>query len=334
MEITAFVTDRSDEAGLKEYVELKLAAFRADQPHDPEPTHESLVGFLFTPLPYYGTCEYWAARQDGRMVGLLTVGFHSDENSHLVVAEVVLHPDVRGRGIETSLLTAALPTVRDRGRSIVTFQGVTEGSSVDSWARGLGFAVVHRDLLQRLDLVTTDPARWQVPAPAGYRAQRWIGSTPEELIDSYAAVRTAIGDQPQQEWSVQWPAWTAQRVRDDEKQLREHGDELLVVGAVDESTNQVAGVTEITLYPHRPERAIQGYTAVLPEHRGHGLGLFAKAHMMRWLRQERPHVVEAMASNADDNTYMLNINKRLGYLVRREMVTFELSLDKLTARVA
>jgi GNAT superfamily N-acetyltransferase len=333
MEIFEFVPDRGRRAELEDHHRLKVAAIRVDHPGDPEPTFEMATGWLFTPLPYFGRCRYMSARSDGVMVGLLTIGFPDDENDHLAVAEIVVHPEWRGQGVEDALLKAALPVIAEQQRSTVSFQGVTEGSAVDTWARGVGFTVVHRDLLQRLDFARADPANWDVSTPAGYHARQWVGAVPEELLASYARVRSAMKDQPQQDWSVQWPQWTPDRVRQEEDQLRRQGIELLVVAAVHDAMDEVAGITEILLYPHRRERAIQGNTAVVPEHRGHGLGLYAKATMMRWLRAERPLVTEAMASNADDNVYMININKQLGYCVRRSMVSLDMGLEELSAQL-
>ncbi len=333
MEILPFSPNKSDEAALAEYHELRTAVMQVDSPSDPVPSFEANIGWLFTPLPYFGPCQYWAARVDGRIIGLMTAGFPEKENSHLTVCDIKVLPALRRRGIGTALLRAALPTIRQRDRRIVSFPGVREASVGQSWAQALGFKTVRRDLLQRLDLVSMDPSRWDAKPAEGYRTQRWIGSAPDRLVDSYAAARTAHGDQPQHESSVQAATWTSERIRQEEQDLRDQGIEMLVVAAVHETTDSVVGATEIMLYPHRPDRAIQGHTAVLPAHRGHGLGLLVKAQMMRWLRSDRPLVVEAMASNADDNAYMVSINQRLGYAVRRVMVSFELETAALAERL-
>jgi mycothiol synthase len=333
MEILPFSPDRSDEPALTGYHEFRTLVMQVDHPSDPVPNFEATTGWLFTPLPYFGRCQHWAARIDGRIVGLMTAGFPEGENNHLAVCDVSVLPALRRRGIGTDLLRAALPTIVQRDRRIVSFVGVEADSAGQEWAAALGFKTVHRDLLQRLDLISTDASRWGGEPPEGYRTQRWVGNAPDRLLASYAATRTAIGDQPQHDWSKQSVTWTPERIRQQERDLLDQGIELLVVAAVHEATDAVVGITEIMLYPHRPDRAIQGHTAVLPAHRGHGLGLLVKAQMMRWLRSDRPRVVEAMASNADDNTHMVGINRRLGYTVRRVMVSFESPTAALAARL-
>jgi hypothetical protein len=55
--------------------------------------------------------------------------------------------------------------------------------------------------------------------------------------------------------------------------------------------------------------------------------------MMTWLREHRPGVTEAMASNADNNFHMVDINKRLGYQIVRTMISVEKPVGELAARL-
>ncbi len=73
-----------------------------------------------------------------------------------------------------------------------------------------------------------------------------------------------------------------------------------------EPTGAVAALTELQVA--RPPRAYQDDTAVVPDHRGSGLGLWVKADMLRRLRAERPEFTEVITGNAASNAHMLRIN--------------------------
>jgi RimJ/RimL family protein N-acetyltransferase len=60
--------------------------------------------------------------------------------------------------------------------------------------------------------------------------------------------------------------------------------------------------------------------------RGHGLGLWAKAAMVRRLRAEHPGIVEIETDNAQDNTHMLAANRRLGFRFHRRTHEYQLAL--------
>jgi GNAT superfamily N-acetyltransferase len=266
------------------------------------------------------------------VVGFGAVGFLDEENDHIGRVDVLVHPDVRRHGVGTALLTAALPAVRAHRRRVVQGAVLKDGPG-QAWGAGLGFQIVHETVLQELVLATTDRSSWEVPTPAGYELRWWTGNTPPELLASYAAARTAIGDAPLGDSSEQAPQWTADRVREAEARLRQRRVEQRVVVAIHTATGAVAGITQIELYPHRPTIAYQGETAVLAEHRGHRIGLAVKTRMLRRLITDRPAIDRVFTSCAVSNTHMLRLNRTLGFTVHRGVLVFEQDTDALTATV-
>jgi hypothetical protein len=105
-----------------------------------------------------------------------------------------------------------------------------------------------------------------------------------------------------------------------------------VTVAVHEQTGAVAGLTELELGP--PPRAFQEDTAVVPAHRGSGLGLWIKADMLCRLRAERPDVTEVITGNAASNEYMLRINTRLGFRPHRAIGEWQTGVGELVSRLA
>jgi mycothiol synthase len=175
--------------------------------------------------------------------------------------------------------------------------------------------------------------RWDVPVPPGYRLTRWIGTTPEDLLGSYAAARPAIRDAPHGENSYRETAWTAELIRQTERELADNGVEERVVVAIAVDTGEVAGVTGILNYPHRREFAYQNDTSVPAAHRGHGLGRVMKAAMMCWIADERPDIELVLTTTGADNTFMLDVNLAIGYETVRTMLWTETPTAKLAARL-
>ena len=131
--------------------------------------------------------------------------------------------------------------------------------------------------------------------------------------------------------------YTPSTVRDEEALYRDLGRELRVVVALHDATGEIAGLTEVAVR-RDPRRSDQEDTAVVPAHRGSGLGLWVKADMLVRLQDERPDVAEILTGNAFNNPHMLRINTRLGfrpYVVLQEWQADVRTLaDRLAAQPA
>src|SRR6202012_828268 len=116
-----------------------------------------------------GPRRFWLARQDDRVVGLALVSLPDKENLGQAIVDIRVLPAQRRQGVGTALLRTILPTLADEGRHFVT-GNVTVGGDGENWAAARGFGKVHEIVDQELMLAAADAQRWQVPAPAGYRA--------------------------------------------------------------------------------------------------------------------------------------------------------------------
>jgi mycothiol synthase len=125
-----------------------------------------------------------------------------------------------------------------------------------------------------------------------------------------------------------------QRVRTHEAAIRDRGFELRTAAAVHEASGAVAGLTEMELRPDRDDVAFQLDTAVVPEYRGHGLGRFIEAEMMRWLLTVRPHT-EMVTTNTDaGNVHMIRVNHQLGHITVDAICDVEASIETLERNTA
>jgi len=328
-ETTPFDPVRATDSEIAECYEVSTTTFSADYPDKPLPTCEFYAEQLRLPTSLLGPQRLWVARAEGRIVGMVTMILPDRENLQLTITDVRVPPGRRRQGIGTALLRATLPEARAAGRSLVTGQGVKTGGDGEKWARALGFGKVQEFVLQGLVVADVDPALWKVPAPEGFRVERWTGAAPESLVAAYATARTAIMDAPTAESSLRFPDWTVERVRQHEADLRERGDEQWIVVAVHEDTGAVAGLTEMLTIPGRPGIGIQQDTSVLPGFRGRGLGRSVKAAMMRWLTYERTGIQRVVTNTAADNVHMIRVNHQIGYVTDYTVADVEAELSTL-----
>jgi GNAT superfamily N-acetyltransferase len=313
---------------LRQCHEVLRVTHIADYLSRPAPPYTSWLQSLRAPSLLAGQRRLWVARGDGQIIATATIDFPQGENSRLTSTMVRVPPRLRRQGIGTTLLRATLPGTRAGGRDTVT--GIPKaGGDGEKWAIGMGFAKVHENIMQSLVVADVDPGRWDVPVPAGFRAERWVGIAPESLVAGYARARTAIADAPRGGSSLKFPEWTVQRVRRHEAEVRDRGWEPRTVVAVHEASGTVAGITEMGLRPDREDSGQQMDTAVLAEYRGHGLGRFLKAEMMRWLRADRPQLKQVTTNTAADNVHMIRVNHQLGYVTVDGISVVEADVETL-----
>ncbi|MFD3947955.1 GNAT family N-acetyltransferase [Streptomyces sp. NPDC058579] len=291
---------------------------------DPGQIHAQLTG------PALGShrLTWLATGADGTPVGVAALRvFTSPGQDHLAELELHVDPAHRRLGTGSLLLEAAVAACRaENRRSLITTAPADGPGEAFSTRRGfrramtLDHLMLRPDELDRADLLLLADAEHP-----GYRLTGWTGTVPDALADAFAAAKNAMNDMPVGDLDYGSVAWDADRVRAMAEVVAARGDTLLTIAAVhDDGT--MAGYTEILLPQGSGPRAQQYDTAVVPEHRGHGLGLWVKAAMVRRLGAEHPGVVEIETDNADDNVHMLAVNHRLGFRSYRRTREFQLDV--------
>jgi mycothiol synthase len=322
----------ASEDELGQVFELHHAVRTHDLPEDDPPTYASVTSPMKAPDPVWGRLHFFAARIDGRMQGVARVALMANENRDWATVEILVHPEHRRRGIGTELLGASLPVIEADGRRTVALSNVVEGSPGEAFGLAHGFVRKFATVAQRL--LVADAVAERAGDVLGYHFVAWTDRAPDELVESFAAARTAIADAPIGESKWRHPEWTAERVRQDEREVAETGTFRRTVVAVADDTGEVAGLTELHMPPHRPNFGYQGDTAVLARHRGHRLGHALKVEMLRWLIDENGRgISQIWTSTAVTNTHMIGINHELGYRTMRTAVWLLRDLAELSRRL-
>ena len=91
-------------------------------------------------------------------------------------------------------------------------------------------------------------------------------------------------------------------------------------------TGEWAGHTILCVDGNRPGYGIQEDTSVVRGHRGHRLGMWLKASMLLWMREEHPELTTIDTWNATSNAHMIAVNEALGCEVSQLGVAMQRSL--------
>lgn len=321
-----------DDDAFADWCEVWSASQLADRPDEqprPESDHVALGRALVAPGGSRdGT--HRAALVEGAVVGALRLLLPRKDNPTLAVLDVAVHPAHRRRGIGTALLDEGVALAVARGRSEL----ISEVDEPVPDTAGRAFAVRHGwtcDLLEtRRDLhLPPDGERLAaleaeaVAASAGYELVTWRDCTPEEyLADRALLERRMTTDAPHGELPVEEEHWDGERVREYEAAHVARGRTVLSAGAVQDG--RLVAFTDLQVPLGRPERAHQGGTLVLREHRGHRLGALVKAAVLRELAAQLPQVRRISTYNSDSNAPMVAVNEALGFRPAGHLSTWSL----------
>lgn len=302
------------------WCEVWAAGQRADRPADPaRPASEHVaLGRQLVALGGSRNGTHRAAVVDGRVVGALRLILPTKDNAALAFLDVAVHPDHRRRGIGTALLAEGVRLAAAAGRTEL----ISDVDEPGPGAPGRAFAVGHGwtcDLLEtRRDLVLPlDEGRPAVEAEAreaaaGYELVTWRDRTPDALLDDRAVLEERMStDAPHGDLPTQPEHWDGERIREYEATHLARGRAVLSAGAV--RGGRLVAFTDLQVSLAQPERANQGGTLVLSEHRGHRLGALVKAAVLRELAATMPDVRRISTYNSDTNRPMVAVNEALGF---------------------
>jgi GNAT superfamily N-acetyltransferase len=314
---------------------VQSAALAHDLPGEPVPPQDAVQARLTTPGSD-SRLVLWLVRGSGSepvataVLRLLTQPSGGD----LAEVEMTVHPAHRRMGAGSRLLSTVTEAARDAGCGGMVTE-VAAGTPSETFLINRDFSPVVRLTWLRLGLDEVPEPIHKLPdvPHAGYRLTAWDGAAPDGLAASYARARQAVPAMPAHRTAAGTTdapeaVWDGVRLREHAEVVERRGERLLTVAAVCEADGEVAGFTELVLPAGLPGRAQQHDTAVLPAHRGHGLGLWLKAAMLRRVGAEHPRITEIEAGTADDNRHMLAVNAALGFRPQHRTVKFRLDLRR------
>ncbi len=234
-------------------------------------------------------------------------------------------PDLRRRGHGSSVLAAMERHARAHGRALLQSTAVWSadhghdgsGSAPVGFALAHGFELAQVGVRLRLDLPADRGRldallRERAARRVGYTTRAWVGPVPEELLPGWALLHAALSaDEPHGD--LERPAEPADpdAIRDDERILEQSG-RVKVNAAAFSPAGEIVAFSSILTRIGVADQAFQQGTVVDRRHRGRGLGALAKVQALRLLERTRPDITTVVTENAQENSYILDLNRAVG----------------------
>jgi GNAT superfamily N-acetyltransferase len=276
--------------------------------------------------------RYFLVESDGEVVGKLAVHLPLRDNLDLSWIELGVHPDHRRRGIGSTAMDLAFELIRDLGRAKTGWFGwdgeQTRGFAAARDSETKSVAVCRRQHLHELEPGLADRLYAEsLPHAAGYELLRVPGRVPEDLLPAFLEATAAINDAPRDALEYEDEVFSPERHRAFEEAQEASGFRVYRVLARCLGSDEVAGVTSVSVDGETSTHGHQLDTSVVRAHRGHRLGLLLKTDMMRWLAEAEPLLETLDTFNAESNDHMVGVNERLGYRVMARELQYQ---DDLT----
>src|SRR6478735_8495152 len=196
-----------------------------------------------------------------------------------------------------------------------------------------GYRVASTEIVRSLplpvdaDLMTRERERAAEAMGEAYEVRVFTGGVPEKLRQGVCdASNRLILDAPTGDVDLEQESQT---VEDYQTMLDHHarvGDTLLTAVAVHRDTGVVAAYTDLNVPPSDPDVVHQWGTLVLPEHRGHRLGMAVKVANLDLLAETFPQRTRVQTMNDEQNPWMVQINVDLGFRVTEEALSMRKDL--------
>jgi mycothiol synthase len=303
-------------------------------PEDPPYTHEERVAG-WRNLPGYVVEERWIALDaSGGIAASARASYVKDvpENRHLLNFYLSVLSEHRRRGLGRLLLGRVAAMAERTGRPVLITGSHERVPAGEAFLTACGAEKRLEGHSNELLVAGVDPnlvQRWIDGAPRDrFELSILEGAYPEDRLDEIAALWRVMNDAPRGGLDIEDFEVTPDQLRDMDRSLLAVGTERRTLFARERDGGRLAGFTEVFFNPRRPEQLSQGCTGVCPEFRGHGLGRWLKAEMLREALRVYPKVKKIRTGNADMNEPMLKINRELGYKPHIASGAWQLELAK------
>lgn len=339
MGISITPVEPDDQMAVDAAYRIGAAANDADVPDLPPYCRRRFEAMVRHPMP--GIVARWAlARLDGVPAGWLRLELPQLDNTDNALAELVVHPAYRRRGVGRALHEHGVRLLREAGRKRLVGEvvsalpgGPARDTGGDAFAAAVGARPALVEVRRRLDTTGLDRAALDAlladarAAATGYRTVRWQQTTPQEYVDDVAYLEGRLmTDAPLGDLEWEQEQVDADRIRATERALDVRGIRRYHVAALHEGSGRLVAWSMLGLGHSADWHAWQQITIVDPAHRGHRLGLLAKIENLGHALAHEPALRAIDTFNAAANEHMIRINRQLGFRPVDALTEWQLTL--------
>lgn len=318
--------DVHDDAQCARAHDILVASRSLGRPwHQPPSLEESVLEWRFDDRAE--PMEMWAAADGDDVTGIALLWLPQDDNTSMMWCDIQVDPRHRCRGAGSALVERLVERAVAEGRTELVGDTMVPAEESDAhphrrFAEANGFVLSNTEIARHLDLPVPGDLLASLSGAAGphhegpYRLETHMGRVPERLQGSLCAVMNQLGvDAPTGDIEFEAESLTPARYREyADLELLQRRTRLTTV-AVEEASGDVVAYTDLVLPAGAPTVAWQWGTLVHKGHRGHRLGTAVKVENLRRLQSQHPSRERVVTCNDDTNSWMVDINERLGFRV-------------------
>ncbi len=326
-----------DDAEFHRYHAAARAAELFERPDAPWWSEAEAVVEFRQPNPMQKLTGYVAV-DDGDLVGGAYVAFPLVDNKTMAWGGVFVPPEHRGNGIGSLLLGHLVDVTAAQSRTALLVEANIPFDRRDDhpyrrFAERHGFALANIEIRRDRPLPADDDwladlADTAAPHHAGYSLEvHTEDDMPDDLLPSYCDAWNRLGlEAPTGDIVFEAEGLTPKLFRRRAAKSRAQGRTAYHAIGLD-GNRRVVAYSTLAVSKHTPDTVYQWGTLVLPEHRGHRLGMAVKVHNLQTLQRHHPDAQRITTSNTEDNQAMVDINVRLGFEPVEILAEFQRRLD-------
>ncbi|KRB48123.1 GNAT family N-acetyltransferase [Terrabacter sp. Root181] len=274
---------------------------------------------------------------DGSPVGWALVFFPERDNLDKCWSHVEVDPQHRRQGVGSALVEWLEERARAAGREMLLAEvfvpvGDRQSHADREFALQRGFSVSSVEIVRSLPLpvepqvMDRHERRAAEAMGDAYELSVYVDGVPHELRQGVCdASNRLILDAPTGDVEFEPESMTVEDYQTMLDHQRDTGRTVITAVAVHRETGVVAAYTDLSVPTGDPHVVFQWGTLVLPEHRGHRLGMAVKVANLRELARLAPKRRSVQTMNDEQNPWMVQINKDLGFAIIEEALTMKKS---------
>ncbi len=324
--------DRDDDVLLKGLFGMSVRSEQVSRVHPVRRTFEEFVAGVRFVFPGERE-EAVVALLDGEPVGWARLYLPQRDNLDKCWTELEVDPDHRGRGVGSALVAWVEERARDHHRSMLLGEVFVPVAQRDShpdraFAIGRGYRVTSVEIVRTLPLpvdaalLAREAQRSAAAMGDRYDLTVHVGGVPDALREGICdCSNRLILDAPTGDLDFEPESMTVEDYQTNLDHFHASGRTMLTAVAVHRESGVVAAYSDLNYPVGDPDLVFQWGTLVLPEHRGHRLGMAVKVANLEQLATVAPDRRTVQTMNDEQNPWMVQINVDLGFTVIEEALS-------------